>query len=119
MTSNHSVTTNDIIGRKAYFKIRNPKEMGFFGILEDQFHALVVGIDSYGVWIENPSWETVRIRGENGEIIPPERRRKEVYRTHILLFWHQIISIMTCPGREGFDVDDAKEIGVIDEARYL
>lgn len=113
------VTTKDIVGRKAYFKIRNHQEMGFFGIKEDQFHALVVGVDSFGVWIENPKWETVRVRDENGRIIPPEERRKEVYQTQILLFWPNIVSIMTFPGREGFDVDQAKEIGDIDDARYL
>jgi hypothetical protein len=112
-------TTSEIIGQKAYFKIRNHQEMGFFGIVEDQFHAQVVGIDNFGVWIENPSWETIRVRDDKGQIIPIERRRKEVYRTHLLLFWQNIISIMTCPGREGFDVDDAKELGVVDEARYL
>jgi hypothetical protein len=111
--------TSAIVGQKAYFKIRNHKEMTFFGITDDQFHAKVVGLDGTGVWIENPNWETVRIRDEEGQIIAPEQRRKEVYRTHLLLFWHNIISIMTCPGREGFDTDDAKELGVFDEARYL
>ena len=111
--------TSEIVGQKAYFKIRNHKEMAFFGIAEDQFHAKVVGLDASGVWIENPKWETTRVRDENGEIIEPEQRRKEVYTTHILLFWHNIISIMTCPGREGFDVTEAREIGIADEARYL
>ena len=116
---NQPVNTTDIIGKKAYFKLRNHAEMAFFGIREDQFHALVVGVDKFGVWIENPKWETVRLRDDNGEIIPPDNRRSEVYRTHILLFWPMIVSIMTCPGREGFDVDEAKEIGGFDEARYL
>lgn len=113
------MTTKEIVGQTAYFKIRNHQEMSFFGITDDQFHARVVGLDGTGIWIENPKWETTRIRDENGEIIDPGNRRKEVYRTHILIFWHNIVSIMTCPGREGFDVDDAKEIGVVDEARYL
>lgn len=111
--------TSAMIGQKAYFKIRNHQEMAFFGITDDQFHAKVVGIDSTGVWIENPTWETTRLRDENGVIIEPEDRRKEVYLTNILLFWPTIVSIMTCPGREGFDTHEAKEIGVIDEARYL
>lgn len=113
------MNTQEIVGKKAYFKIRNAKEMGFFGIVEDQFHAQIVGIDGTGVWIENPKWETTRIRNEKGEIIEPEKRKKEIYLTHILIFWHNIVSIMTCPGREGFDVDEAIEIGVVDEARYL
>lgn len=116
---NESVTTKDIIGQRAYFKIRNHQEMSFFGIKEDQFHALVVGLDNIGVWIENPKWETVRIRDDDGDIIPLEQRKKEIYQTHLLLFWPNIISIMTCPNREGFDVDEAKEIGEVDDARYL
>lgn len=116
---NQPVSTADVIGKKAYFKLRNHAEMVFFGIREDQFHARVVGIDKLGVWIENPKWETVRLRDDGGEIIPPEKRRREVYRTQILLLWPNIVGIMTCPGREGFDVDEAKEIGVFDEARYL
>lgn len=115
----NATTTSDIVGQEAYFRIRNATDMGFFGISEEQFHAKVVGLDSFGVWIENPKWETMRLRDENGEIIPPEKRKKEVYRTNVLLFWHNIVAIMTCPGREGFDVSDAKEIGVVDEARYL
>lgn len=113
------MTTSDIVGQKAYFKIRNAKELAFFGIGDEQFHARVVGLDATGVWIENPKWESVRLRDERGEIIPPEERKKEVYRTNILIFWHNIVGIMTCPGREGFDVDEAREIGVADEARYL
>lgn len=116
---NSPVNTNDIVGKKAYFKIRNHQEMQFFGIKEDQFHALVVGLDSFGIWIENPKWETTRIRDEEGQLIPLEQRRREIYTTHILLFWPNIVSIMTCPGREGFDVDEAKEIGDAEDARYL
>lgn len=113
------MNTKKLVGQTAYFKIRNASEMGFFGINEDQFHAKVVGIDGTGIWISNPKWETTRIRDEEGDIIPPDKRKKEVYTTHVLIFWHNIISVMTCPGREGFDVDEAVEIGVIDEARYL
>ncbi len=93
--------------------------MAFFGIKEAQFHARVVGVDSFGVWIENPKWEFERLRDDDGQIIPPEKRRKEVHLTNILLFWPSIVSIMTCPEREAFDVREAKEIGGMDEARYL
>jgi hypothetical protein len=111
--------TSDMIGQKAYFKIRNHQEMSFFGIISDQFHAKVVGIDGTGVWIENPKWETTSLRDDDGDIIAPEDRRKEIYLTNVLLFWPAIVSIMTCPGREGFDTQEAIEIGVVDEARYL
>ncbi|HUX08480.1 MAG TPA: hypothetical protein VMX35_14355 [Acidobacteriota bacterium] len=119
MKKNGPVNTQDILGQKAYFKIRNQEELTFFGIKEAQFYARVVGVDNFGVWIENPKWEFVRVRDDAGEIIPPEKRKMEVHRTHVLLFWGTIVSIMTCPGREGFDVHEAKEIGVKDEARYL
>jgi len=114
-----SIDTDSIVGQRAYFKIRNHQEMTFFGIKEAQFHARVVGVDAVGVWIENPKWEFVRLRNEDGHIIPPDKRKTEIHLTHILLFWPTIVSIMTCPGREGFDVHDAKEIGEVDDARYL
>jgi hypothetical protein len=114
-----NVSTLDVIGQRAYIKIRNHQEMSFFGIKDSQFHALIVGADSFGLWIENPKWETVRLRDEDGSIIAPEDRRKEVYTAHILLFWQNIVALMTCPGREGFDVQEAKEVGELDEARYL
>ena len=119
MKKNGPVKTDEIIGQRAYFRIRQHEEMAFFGIREPQFHARVVGLDGFGVWIENPQWEFTRLRDDEGKIIPPEERRKEVHLTHILIFWSNIISIMTCPGREGFDVHEAKEIGGVDEARYL
>jgi hypothetical protein len=119
MKKNGPISTQDILGQKAYFKIRNHEEMAFFGIKEPQFHARVVGVDNLGVWIENPKWEFIRVRDQDGEIIPPDERKMEVHRTLILLFWPMIVSIMTCPGREGFDVDEAKEIGLVDDARYL
>ena len=119
MKKNGPVSTQDILGQKAYFKIRNHEELSFFGIKEPQFYARVVGVDNFGVWIENPKWEFVRLRNDVGEIISPEQRKMEMYKTNILLFWGTIVSVMTCPGREGFDVHEAMEIGVVDDARYL
>jgi len=77
------------------------------GIYEHNFYAKVVGRDQIGLWIENPKFEIIRVRHEDGTIIPPDQRIKEEYIANILIPWGNIRSMVHFPGREGFDFEEA------------
>jgi hypothetical protein len=77
-----------------------------------------VGYDRVGLWIENPEFTTTRVRDDNGSIIPPEHRTKEMYLANILIPWANIRSIVQFPHREGFSYEE-DGIGNLGHGLYL
>jgi len=82
------------------------------GIESEKFVAQVVGLDGFGLWIENPQHRTTPVYSDEGEYIPPEEREEVVYRAAILLQWSAILTVLQFPDRPAFSAgEDEVEIG--------
>ena len=88
------------------------------GISDNHFYAKIVGYDRIGLWIENPEFTTTRVRDDDGHIIPPEKRKKEIYLANVLIPWGNIRSVVQFPHREGFSYEE-DGIGSLGHGVYL
>ena len=95
-----------VINDRVMLILREVDGLRAAGLQEQNFYAKVVGRDHIGLWIENPKFEIVRMRGEDGTIIPLEKRTKEEYVAHILIPWGNVRSIVHFPQREGFEFEE-------------
>jgi hypothetical protein len=72
----------------------------------------VVGLDGFGLWIENPSYCTVPTYTDEGEYIEPEHRREICDRAVILILWSYVQTVMQFPDRQNYRADHPEtEIG--------
>jgi hypothetical protein len=69
------------------------------GLESERFVALVIGVDGFGLWIENPSYCTVPTYDDKGQYIPPEERREVCHRAAVLIQWGFIQTILQFPDR--------------------
>jgi len=107
-----------LMNDKVMIVLVNHDGLGKIGIADNSFYAKIVGFDRIGLWIENPEFTTTRVRDEEGNIIPVEKRKKETYLANILLPWANIRSIVQFPSREGFAYEE-DGIGHLGHGLYL
>ena len=115
MTTRQNITMDDVVGtkvlivlhRQAFEALKNVQ-----GIESEKFVAQVVGLDGFGLWIENPHYKTVPVYSDEGDYIPPENREEVNHRAAILLQWGSIQTILQFPDRPAFSGgEDEVEIG--------
>jgi hypothetical protein len=87
----------NLVGKLVLFKfcpeIRS--DLPLFQIYKDEIWAVVTGIDNEGIWIENPAYELGIWWDEKGELIPPDKQKKERVKANILISWHYIKALMS------------------------
>jgi hypothetical protein len=105
---------DQVVGSKVVIKLhRQAYEMlDLQGIESEKFVARVVGVDAFGLWVENPAYTTIPVYTDDGEYIPPEERSEITHRAVFLLQWPYIQTIMQFPDRPAYrgSVDES-EIG--------
>ena len=87
----------NLVGKLILFKF-SPEirpDLPLFQIYKDEVWAVVTGIDNEGVWIENPAYELGIWWDANGNLIPPEKQKKEKVKANILIPWHYIKALMS------------------------
>lgn len=115
MTVRQNITMDDVVGTKVLIVLHRQafealKDVQ--GIESEKFVAQVVGLDGFGLWIENPQYRTVPVYSDDGEYIPPEDRNEVIHRAAILLQWGVIQTILQFPDRQAFSGgEDEVEIG--------
>jgi len=84
-------------GKLALFKLSEEikGDLSLFQIYKDELWAVVTGIDSEGIWIENPAYELGIWWDENGQLVPQHKQVKEKVKAEILIFWRFIKAIMS------------------------
>lgn len=104
----------NVIGNKVLIHLhRQAYEMlQLQGVDSEKFIARVVGVDGFGMWIENPNYTTIPVYDDDGQYIPPEQRNPVSHRAIVLLMWPYIQTIMQFPDRVSFQAGvDEGEIG--------
>lgn len=82
------------------------------GIESERFVATVLGLDSFGLWIENPSYCTIPVYDDAGSYIPPEKRAEVCHRAVVLIQWGFVQTILQFPDRMNYRPGlDETEIG--------
>jgi hypothetical protein len=105
---------DNVVGNKVLIHLhRQAYEMlQLQGVDSERFIARVAGVDSFGLWIENPNYTTIPVYDDAGEYIPPEQRSPATHRAVILLSWPYIQTILQFPDRHSFQASmDEGEIG--------
>lgn len=122
MSARHPVSMEHVVGTKVLIKLhRQAYEMlDIQGVESEKFVARVVGLDSFGLWIENPNYTMIPVYDDDGNYIPPEDRAEIVHRAVFLLQWPYIQTILQFPDRPAYrgGVDEF-EIGFKAKARPL
>jgi hypothetical protein len=90
---------SDVVGRKAMVQFHSSKGLESLGIDASSKYCRIVGYDSIGLWVENPSYEETPLRDEQGNLLSPEQRTKRSYTAHILIPWGNVQAIVHFPGR--------------------
>jgi hypothetical protein len=72
----------------------------------DWLLARLVDVDNLGIWLENPNYNRVIVRDDNGERIPHHLQREERLTVHILIRWEYINSIIRFPNEEASGTDE-------------
>jgi hypothetical protein len=88
---------DDLKGKLVLFKFSEEirGDLSLFQIYKDEIWALVTGIDTEGVWIENPAYELGIWWDEKGDLIPPGKQVKEKVKANILIHWRYIKILMS------------------------
>jgi hypothetical protein len=122
MKAQRPITMEDVVGTKVLIKLHRQayETLDVQGVESEKFVARVVGLDSFGLWIENPGYTTIPVYDDDGNYIPPEDRAEVVHRAVFLLQWPYIQTIMQFPDRPAYrgGVDEA-EIGFKSKARPI
>ena len=102
----------DVVGSKVMVLFNTTKGLEQLGIDDPSKYCRIVGYDNIGLWVENPHYEETPIRDEKGGLIPPEERKRESYRAHILIPWGNVRSIAHFPDREReLESEEVRPIG--------
>ena len=88
-------------------------DLSLFQIYNDELWAVVTGVETIGVWVQNPSYELGIWWDDQGRIVSKSDQQKEKFKTDILILWRYIKSLMAVdddrfqkvPGKKfpGFD----------------
>ena len=114
MSARHPITMENVIGNKVLIHLhRQAYEMlELQGVDSEKFVARVAGVDSWGLWLENPNYTTTPVYDDQGEYIPPENRSEVIHRAVILVMWPYIQTITQFPDRPAYTAGvDETEIG--------
>jgi hypothetical protein len=87
----------ELKGKLVLFKLSEETrgDLSLFQIYKDEIWAVVTGIDTEGIWIENPAYELGIWWDENGNLIPQDKQVKEKVKTNIFIFWRHIKGFMS------------------------
>ncbi len=87
----------DLAGKLVLFKFAGEirSDLPLFQIYKDEMWAVVTGIDNEGVWIENPGYELGIWWDGKGNLIPPDKQKKERVKTNIFIPWRYIKIMMS------------------------
>ena len=87
----------DLKGKLILFKFSEEirSDLSLFQMFKDEVWAVVTGVDSEGIWIENPAYELGIWWDEKGNLIPQDKQIKEKVRTNIFVFWRYIKGLMS------------------------
>lgn len=86
----------NLIGKLVLFKFSEEirPDLPLFQIYTDELWAVVTGIDSEGIWIENSAYELGIWWDEEGKLIPEHKQVKEKFKANILIPWRYIKALM-------------------------
>ena len=70
-------------------------DLSLFQIYKDEIWAIVTGIDTEGLWIENPSYELGIWWDDKGDLVPQDKQLKEKVKADILIPWRYIKLLMS------------------------
>jgi hypothetical protein len=107
-----------VINRKVLIVLFSHEGLEKAGITDRNFYAKLVGYDQIGLWIENPKFEVVNVRREDGSLIPVSERQKETHIAEVLIPWGNVKSIVYFPYRKGFNLEE-DGITNLDQGTYL
>lgn len=101
MAERQPISMEGVLGTKVLIHLhREAYEMlSVQGIESERFLAMVLGLDSFGLWIEDPSYCTIPVYDDNGNYIPPEQRVEVCHRAAVLIQWGFIQTILQFPDR--------------------
>ena len=105
---------DDVVGSKVLIKLHRPayEALEIQGIDSEKFVARVVGIDGFGMWVENPNYKSIPVYDDDGGYIEPEDRDEVIHRAVFLLTWPVIQTIVQFPDRAAYHASvDESEIG--------
>ena len=87
----------DLKGKLVLFKFSEEirLDLSLFQIYKDEVWAVVTGVDTEGIWIENPAYELGIWWDEQGNLIPQDKQVKEKVKTNIFVFWRYIKGFMS------------------------
>ena len=115
MTIRQNITMEDVVGTKVLVHLHREAFEALRavqGIDSEKFVAYVVGLDGFGLWIENPQYKVVPVYDDDGNYIPPEDRKEMSHRATFLLQFSAIQTIIQFPDRSSFTGgEDEVEIG--------
>lgn len=115
MTMSQNITMEDVVGTKVLIHLHREafeSLRAVQGIDSEKFVARVVGLDGFGLWIENPQYKVVPVYDDDGNYIPPENRKEMSHRAAFLLQFGAIQTIIQFPDRPSFTgSEDEVEIG--------
>ena len=79
MVKGEHVTMENVVGAKVLIHLhRSAYDMlELQGVESERFVARVVGVDSFGMWVENPNYCVVPVYDDEGNYIPPEQRGEQ------------------------------------------
>ena len=104
MEERQQINVESMVGSKVMIQLHRQAydTLELQGVESERFVARVVGLDGFGVWIENPNFCTVPTYDDNGEYIAPEQRQQICDRAVILIMWPNIQTILQFPDREHY-----------------
>jgi len=87
----------ELKGKLVLFKLAEEirGDLSLFQIYKDEVWAVITGIDTEGVWIENPSYELGVWWDEKGNLVPQDKQVKEKVKTNIFIPWRYIKILMS------------------------
>ncbi len=85
-------------------------QLNIQGITSPKFYARILGYDSIGLWIENPSFCVIPAYDAEGNYIPPENRKEECHRAAVLILWAYVSSIVAFPDVEEFMPEEPEAV---------
>ncbi|MCC7477141.1 hypothetical protein IT575_01675 [bacterium] len=114
MAERQAITMETVLGTKVLIHLHREayELLSIQGIESERFVAMVLGLDSFGLWIENPSYCTIPVYDDLGGYIPPEARVEVCHRAVVLIQWGYIQTILQFPDRMNYRPGvDETEIG--------
>lgn len=114
MDERQQINVESMVGSKVVIQLHRQAfdTLDLQGAESERFVARVVGLDGFGLWIENPNYCTVPTYTDEGEYIEPEHRQEICDRAVILIFWSYVQTIMQFPDRQNYRADHPEtEIG--------